>query len=852
VTPGDRLGRYRIVDRLGAGGMGEVYRAQDTVLGRMVALKRLRPSDEGPASDDDAASLLHEARAAAAIEHPNAVAIFDVDEADGAPFLAMELIEGETLRRYIGAREPSIDVRIAWLCDIARALGAAHARHLVHRDVKPDNVMIRDDGVVKVLDFGIARPMRAPIDPGAVTRTMQTAGGGGAVWNGTAITHGIRGTPTYMAPEQLRGEPLDGRADQFAWGILACELLTGAPPWTAGDVVARVAQTLTDPAPPPRARNAAIPPHVDAAILRTLAKSPRDRFATMNDVLAALASPEDDPPPPAPHPQSRLGRWLFGGAAALLLTAAFTPSAARIAPPRHAQPVAPHEPAGSAIPAAADAYRTAMQNVRDACRNEALQSFEEATRLDPTFAAAHLRAAAYAHQPDTAMRSHLQMAWQHRAELSAKDVALVEALQPAASVPENWRETETRLTRLAARYPGDAEIPLFLGVARCNVSNFKGGVDAFAMALRSDAGLAMAAQLEASAYLSDNESGRAATAYEECLRISPASTSCLVGTAMFTKAAGDYDALEGTARRLIALRPNHPDGHVLLAEALYARTGDLDEAEALVRKSWTLPSSKSPTDILAERVRLEIVRGRLAEAEIYARQWEALVASSPEEWDHLAPRWYRMLLALEIGSDGEATKLADEYLRQRTAWAAFDRSREGEMFAFYTLHRAGRVDRATLESKRAEWIRHERDHAKATGTTPSGFFWLGAYASLAVTAEDANEALRVMSEYLPLPNRELRGITFEGALGEVHRLAGNIEQAIVHLSAAARWCEAFRVPFMRAQASYKLGLAHEAAGDRARACDAYRVAVATWGRATPRSRTAEQARARTAAIHCHP
>ncbi len=237
LRPGETFGRYQLLEPLGRGAMGEVYSAYDTVLHRKVALKVLTLSSDPatfgstPSSSNGAARILREARAAAGIAHPNAVSIYDVGEVDGVSFLAMELVAGRTLRTFIG--DPSVPLarRIRWVTDVARALGAAHALGLVHRDIKPENVMVRDDGLVKVLDFGIARraitkeeaAAAGPLDRAALEKL--------AISHGTLTAEGVVvGTPMYMAPEQMRGEALDGRTDQFAWGVLAHEVLTRQAP----------------------------------------------------------------------------------------------------------------------------------------------------------------------------------------------------------------------------------------------------------------------------------------------------------------------------------------------------------------------------------------------------------------------------------------------------------------------------------------------------------------------------------------------------------------------------------------------------------------------------------------------
>ena len=280
MQPGDVIGKYTIESDLGEGGMGRVYVARDPVLDRRVALKVVRPDkgDDEAARKEANARLFREARAAAKLEHPNVVAVFDMGEIDGTPYLAMELVKGQTLRR--AAADPSISVerKIAWLTDVARALSAAHRAGIVHRDMKPENVMVRDDGVIKVLDFGIARRVRSAVDAQAPTALPTLTREGMSV-----------GTPLYMTPEQIHGDEVDGRSDQFAWAVMAHEVLTGSVPWKSkNDALGLVASILTQPAPSLRATSSEVPVEVDAVIARCLSKSPADRFGSMDEVIAAL------------------------------------------------------------------------------------------------------------------------------------------------------------------------------------------------------------------------------------------------------------------------------------------------------------------------------------------------------------------------------------------------------------------------------------------------------------------------------------------------------------------------------------------------------------------------------------
>ena len=276
------LDRYVIESLLGSGSMGRVYRALDTRLCRMVALKVL----EHASSDAEAEIALREARAAAAIVHPNVTAVFDADHAGATSFIVMELVPGTPLRALVGDETIALSTRVRWLVEIAAALSAAHQAGVVHRDIKPENVIVRDDGMAKVLDFGVAR--FAPSN----TPALGLHGLAGAAMGQTSLA----GTPAYMAPEQIHGSRVDGRADQFAWGVVGYELLTGRLPWRRADGPFGVLAAILDEVPAP------LPPHVPAevaaVITRALSKKPAARFASMIDAATALAPHCPGPLPP--------------------------------------------------------------------------------------------------------------------------------------------------------------------------------------------------------------------------------------------------------------------------------------------------------------------------------------------------------------------------------------------------------------------------------------------------------------------------------------------------------------------------------------------------------------------------
>jgi serine/threonine-protein kinase len=277
--------RYELLRLLGRGGMGYVYCANDTRLQRKVALKLLRlpPTDTegGPERAASMARMLREARAAAALEHPNIVTIYDVGELtfggdEPSCFIAMELVEGTPLRDYVGRRDVPLARRIGWLADIARALAFAHGRGIIHRDVKPDNVMIRQDGVAKVLDFGLARRAVGVASPSDCAFPTLTGEGQ------------VLGTPRYMAPEQMQGAVLDGRADQFSWGVIAYELLAGQSPWGGSDSIQLIAQVLTHEPPPMLTLDPTLPSGLATIVHRAIARDRADRYESMGAVLDAL------------------------------------------------------------------------------------------------------------------------------------------------------------------------------------------------------------------------------------------------------------------------------------------------------------------------------------------------------------------------------------------------------------------------------------------------------------------------------------------------------------------------------------------------------------------------------------
>ena len=287
---GETLGRFRLLSRLGQGGMGVVYAAEDTRLGRTVALKILSP--EALLREDRRRRFLREARAASAVMHANIAAIFEVGEEDGEVFLAMERVPGQTLRAALNERATPFEAERALEIarDVAKGLREAHAAGIVHRDLKPENVMITPDGAVKILDFGLAKRLGAPDSAPPPSGELATREGQ------------ILGTAGYMSPEQALGEAVDARTDLFSLGVILFELLTQTRPFQGENHVAVLFSTYRDPAPPPSSRNPAVSPRVDALVLRCLEKKPAARFQSAAELIDALEAALRPAPPPAPPP----------------------------------------------------------------------------------------------------------------------------------------------------------------------------------------------------------------------------------------------------------------------------------------------------------------------------------------------------------------------------------------------------------------------------------------------------------------------------------------------------------------------------------------------------------------------
>ena len=319
---GDKLGHYEITAKIGKGGMGVVYRASDTLIGRDVALKTIHLNEiEDPNERQFLKErLFREAKSAGILSHPNIVTVYQIGEQDGLTYIAMEFVDGANLGEILARpQRPGLDLLISVFEQTAGALDYAHSRGVVHRDIKPGNIFVREDGVAKIADFGVAK-----ISSQNVTRA------------GMAL-----GTPHYMSPEQFHGRAIDGRSDQYSLAVMVYEILTGKKPFTADSIHGLMYKILHEEAQP-RRDNPDIGEGVDAALRRALAKDPDGRFPSCSDFISELRNLSGILPMPF---SVESGLRTSGSGSSVLRPGLSTPVSSPI-PPAEGRPSTP----GSGVP----------------------------------------------------------------------------------------------------------------------------------------------------------------------------------------------------------------------------------------------------------------------------------------------------------------------------------------------------------------------------------------------------------------------------------------------------------------------------------------------------------------------
>jgi eukaryotic-like serine/threonine-protein kinase len=481
----ERIAHFQILGVLGRGGMGVVFRAHDEGLRRTVALKVL---PEASKNEEKRQRFLREARSAASIAHPNVAVVHQVGEAEGRVYIAMELVEGESLRQRLDRGLLDVPTALEWARQIASGLAAAHGQGIVHRDLKPENVMITPAGALKLLDFGLAKKLQLTTGP------ARAAGAAPAEPQVTSDEGRLMGTPAYMSPEQAFGEPVDMRSDVFSFGVVLYEMLAGARPFTGASNLGVLRSIERDVPRPLSQSRPGIPDGLDRLVARCLEKAPAARPASgaeLSDALDRMVSADTVAPSSlAPArtrsapPPDRWRRWALASA----LAVAAIGVGWRLWPASVRSPsVAPYARGGSALRAgdgggplgvaitdhpapharnaeAATAYASALQNLRDGSVALGRADLERATQLDPSLAEAHLRYVLYGSDaPRTALLEHASAASQFRDSLSERDATLLAVAQAEVADPADPEGVVARARDAAERYPNDAEVVWLYG-----------------------------------------------------------------------------------------------------------------------------------------------------------------------------------------------------------------------------------------------------------------------------------------------------------------------------------------------------------------------------------------------------
>jgi len=858
---GKRLGRYRIVAKIGQGGMGVVFEATDEKLRRPVALKVL--GDGVVADADRRRRFLREARIAASLTHPNIAAVHDVGETEeGYIYIAMELVSGSSLRQRLerGPMDTATALRVARA--LTRALVKAHGLGIVHRDLKPDNVMVSEELEVKVLDFGLAKPLALADGPDGLSLVTEAGQ--------------LLGTPGYMSPEQAAGRAVDGRTDIFAIGVVLYEMVTRVRPFTGTLPMEIVIATARDEPVAPSAIVVGLRADLERVILRCLEKNADARYGNAAELMRALdglgdgertslpsvAAPTDRngvgslptqtslSGPTRSSPRRRRSWILLAGLGAAAVVALGARLVGPRDSPRTSSPVAtaltdlPPPPTSSPVVRAE--YGAGLQALRDDDWGTAQAHFKRVVDLEPLLAIGQLRLAMVAEGTldESLRREHYAQAVTLRSQLSPRDKGMMEALEPILQrLREDRTEAVRRLHGLSDRYPADVEIHVWLALLQdTNAAGLASAERALALDPRD--GQAWQSRGDVLATLGRTEDSRAS--YEHCGAVSPASAECFLGLIWLDSAEGRCADAEHDARRAVDRDP-HLAGN--LACVMYGAGRSVEAVGEIIEQS-AAAMAPNTSQTLMDQIRMLLAVGELARARALTQSYQAMIDAAIHAplRDHLRAAELLIGIARETGDEAEAFRIAMDFATRSDTWskstqgdAGIDGSRAVERQAV----RPGGMPRAEFVRRRTAWIEAERRNIAHPGLT-----WTYAFASSAETEEEAIEALRVLPEYAPLSSVVHYAGIPDAEVGRTYLLAGRVGEAVPYLTKAVATCVAFRHPFVYTRAALELGEALERSRDASGACRAYHKVVDRWGNAKPRSISAEKAKARMAALAC--
>ncbi len=857
---GTNIGRFKVVSEIGRGGMGIVFLAEDEKLRRKVALKLLPPSFA--ADEERRRRFLREARAAAAVSHPNLVTVYDVGEHEGRGYIAMEYLRGRSLREQLGERPLSVDEAVELARQVLAGLAHAHAAGLLHRDLKPENVLVDRDGRVRLVDFGLAK-LDGDVDAPGENSTRDGL---------------VMGTPGYMSPEQARGQDVDARSDIFSFGVLFYEMLTRKRPFT-GPTRADVVTSLLRDAPP---RADAARPEVGMAlgdlVDRCLAKAPHDRFpstAVLKDALddAWSTSKREIRVTPTPTPAdagsmparaaARTWPWMVAAAGIALagvaialthrsdpvtLPASVADAAAKARGIAMTDVPLPRSSSSEALAA----YRQGLQALRDADWAIAEERFADATKHDPELSSAHLRLAMLSGSGNggaAQAREQLSRAMTTRANLPERDQALLMAVEPLINRdPAEHSVARQRLHDLVRAHPDDAELWHFFAVFGCEGTDE--GIEAERRAVELDPQFADAWQILAAQLAQRGKVDEALAAIERCVVISPLTADCRGERARLYGVMGECGRMEEDLRRGLSSNPRAANvWHEDRAAALVAVGRSDDTVLEAFRQKWALLGEDRRKGVEGiDRALLATARGRFADAEVMLVEGEKAVANDPNAHIHARYAGLRVAIMRELGRPKDAAKVAETYIAKKDLWIGSTSSMDAEVPMLRVMQHGGLLTREAFIKRRDTW--YARATANDSARVPS-FVWALAFANWIETPAEAKEALAAIPSELVTSETKLHSKdTFTRAeVGNALLLAGRAKDALSHLEGAANACNWLQWPVEHTYALLHLGQAHEAVGDVEHACQAYQRVVARWGTA-PKSATRDLAKARLKALSC--
>ena len=673
LTSGTFIGPYEVLTPLGAGGMGEVYRARDGRLGREVALKVL--STDLAASGDHLRRFEQEARAASALNHPNIITIYEIGRVDSLAYIAMELIEGRDVRSLLSGEQLPAKQAVRIAVKVADGMAAAHERGIVHRDLKPENLMVSRDGYVKILDFGLAKLVR----PFTETDTTLPHTTPGAVF----------GTVGYMSPEQAAGKAVDYRSDQFALGVILYEMLAGRLPFHAPSAAETLAAIIRTDPKPISLYNESVPVELTRIVERLLSKDPQDRYTATRDLSHDLREVRDritggadargrSIPPAVPSSRTAwtaiaamAGLALAIGSVIFIKSRSQEVTANPPKPPVQKRPPSPYDE--NAVPAeltsAEDraAYVEALGLLRRSQDQESVdRAIATLTRL--------LNNA----RDSAPLNSQLARAFLNKAGLARR--------------PSYLKQATIHAERAVAIDPSHPETHIRLGQVRLTAGDDEAAAQEFQRALtlrpdEPDAVVGLAATYESMGRRADAEQ-----MYRKAIELRPDHANTYNRYGAFLADAGRYEEAVQKFRRFTELMPT-ARGFSNLGETLQA-LGDYDEALRAHEKSISLEPT---TDGYIGLGNLYYYTGRPAEADRAYEQAAQIAPTNYNAWVHLgdARRW----------TPGMQDKAAQAYqkglMTASEALAANPRDALAQSAAALCLSKLGRLTEANVASASA-------------------------------------------------------------------------------------------------------------------------------------------------------